>query len=264
LVAEMDFLIIPRPGPYIMAETINEGIPPWVFTNYPQVAFVSQDEKVTNVASYLHPDFLACVKKWYQAIFEVLTPRQIGRDGKIIMVQLDNEMGMPQWVRNIIDVNPDTIARFADFLNRRGLAAKYPTQDLPAFLREGIVHPSEPHAAPILADYRLFYREYLYKYFSFLWLEAKANGMDVLPVVNIHGFMNGGKTFPIGLSQLIKVMEMEDVISATDVYPLFIGEGNFHQLLFFPSNFSPVVIPTLVPAKAPSSTCTPVCVSPMV
>jgi beta-galactosidase len=67
---------------------------------------------------------------------------------------------------------------------------------------------------------------------SFLWSEAKANGMDVYPVVNVHGFMNGGKTFPIGLSQLIKVMEMDDMISATDVYPLIIGEGNFHQLLF--------------------------------
>jgi beta-galactosidase len=31
LAAEMGFLIIPRPGPYIMAETVNEGIPPWVF-----------------------------------------------------------------------------------------------------------------------------------------------------------------------------------------------------------------------------------------
>ncbi len=66
---------------------------------------------------------------------------------------------------------------------------------------------------------------------AFLWAEARANGMDVPPIVNIHGFMNGGKTFPIGLSQLINVMEMPGMISATDVYPIFIGEGNFHQLL---------------------------------
>ena len=39
------------PGPYIMAETINEGIPPWVFTHYPQVAFISQDEKGQNITS---------------------------------------------------------------------------------------------------------------------------------------------------------------------------------------------------------------------
>ena len=31
LAAEMGLYIIARPGPYIMAETINEGLPPWVF-----------------------------------------------------------------------------------------------------------------------------------------------------------------------------------------------------------------------------------------
>src|SRR5690606_2215093 len=45
------------------------------------------------------------------------------------------------------------------------------------------------------------------------------------------GFGNGGKTFPIGLSQLVDAMSIDGMISATDVYPLFIGEGNFHQLL---------------------------------
>jgi len=55
--------------------------------------------------------------------------------------------------------------------------------------------------------------------------------MDVLPVINIHGFGNGGKTFPIGISQLIDVMSLDSMISATDVYPIFIGEGNLRQLL---------------------------------
>ncbi len=77
LVSEMGFWIIARPGPYIMAETINEGVPPWVFQNYPQSAFISQDGKIQNVASYLHPDFLNCSRKWYKEIFKVLTPRQV-------------------------------------------------------------------------------------------------------------------------------------------------------------------------------------------
>lgn len=235
LAAEMGFWIIARPGPYIMAETINEGIPPWVFTNYPQVAFISQDEKVQNIVSYLHPDFLACVKGWYQAIFAVLTPRQITHSGRIIMIQLDNEMGMPHWVRNIFDINPDTITRFALYLQTTygsQLANRYPIAHLPEFLRDGIMRPAAPHAAPIADDYRHFYREYLREYTTFLWDEAKVNGITVPPIVNIHGFMNGGKTFPIGLSQLIKVMAMDGMISATDVYPITIGEGNYHQLLF--------------------------------
>jgi beta-galactosidase len=235
LATEMGLLIIARPGPYIMAETINEGIPPWVFTHYPQVAFISQDGQTQNIVSYLHPGFLACVKKWYQAIFAVLTPRQITRGGNIIMVQLDNEMGMPHWVRNIFDTNLDTIARFAEFVRGkygRTLPSHYPSDTLPQFLHDGLVQPAAPHAAQIVDDYRHFYRSYLRQYMGYLWDQARANGMDVPPVVNIHGFMNGGKTFPIGLSQLVEVMEMDGMISATDVYPMHIGAGNYHQLLF--------------------------------
>ncbi len=234
LAAEMDFWIIARPGPYIMAETINEGVPPWVFEQYPQVAFVGQDEKPQNVVSYLHPDFLTCVEGWYQAVFEVLSPRQVSRGGKIIMIQLDNEMGMIQWVRNLVDINPDTLTRFAaDLREQHGsrLSQYYPAADLIAFLRDQIMHPQPLYAARLIEDYRRFYRRYLRDYMQHLWDRAKAHGMEVLPVVNIHGFGNGGKTFPIGLSQLVDVMAMEGMVSATDVYPMFIGEGNFHQLV---------------------------------
>lgn len=234
LAAEMDLFVIARPGPYIMAETINEGIPPWVFEHYPQVAFISQDGKVQNIASYLHPDFQACIQQWYREIFKVLAPRQITRGGKIILMQLDNEMGMMPWVRNILDTNPDTMNRFAAYLRARygeDLPNHYPADDLAVYLQTGILHPQPQMAAKIVEDYRRFYRAYLREYAIFLWNEARAQGMEVLPVINIHGFANGGKTFPIGLSQLIEVMEIEGMLSATDVYPGHIGEGNFHQLL---------------------------------
>lgn len=234
LASEMDFFIIARPGPYIMAETINEGIPPWFFEQYPQAAMVDQHGQVQNIASYLHPHFLNCVRQWYRTVFAVLSPRQITRDGKIIMVQLDNEMGMPHWVRNMFDLNPDTLARFARFLALaypNDLARRYPATDLTAFLKETLCDPASRYAVQVVADYRRFYRAYLKEYAGFLLHEARQNGMQVAPVVNIHGFANGGKTFPIGLSQLVEVMESEDFISATDVYPLSIGEGNFHQLV---------------------------------
>jgi beta-galactosidase len=234
LAAEMGLWIIARPGPYIMAETINEGIPQWVLQHYPQVAFISQDGKAQDIVSYLHPDFLACVTRWYEAIFAVLTPRQVTRGGKIILIQLDNEMGMMPWLRNILDTNPDTMSRFAAYLRKtygESLPNRYPSAHLDNFLREGILHPAIPYAQAIVEDYKRFYRDYLREYASFLWSQARLCGMDILPVINIHGFANGGKTFPIGLSQLIAVMEIDGMVSATDVYPGVIGEGNFHQLL---------------------------------
>jgi beta-galactosidase len=221
LAAKMGFLFIARPGPYIMAETINEGIPPWVFTQYPQIAVRSFDGRVHNLASYLHPDFLQTVKGWYRAVFAVLAPRQVTRSGNIVLVHLDNEMGMPHWLRNAVDVNPDTLRRFADYLQE----AHGERPD------ERVLLEQLPHSGSLLEDYRRFYRTYLRDYTRWLWDEARANGLEVPPIVNIHGFANGGKTFPIGLSQLALAMAIPGMLSATDVYPLHIGEGNIHELL---------------------------------
>ncbi|MBL8056401.1 MAG: beta-galactosidase, partial [Anaerolineales bacterium] len=190
LAAELGFWIIARPGPYIMAESINEGIPPWVFQRYPQAAYQSRDNAVQNIASYLHPDFLACAARWYQAVFAVLTPRQITRGGRIILVQLDNEMGMIQWVRNALDANPDTVTRFAAYL--RGayggqLAGRYPAADLPGLLRENLLRPAGPLAGQVVEDYRRFYRAYLREYMVWLWAQARAAGLEVPPIANIHG-----------------------------------------------------------------------------
>lgn len=234
LAAEMGLYIIARPGPYIMAETINEGLPDWVLAHYPQVAFLDQRGRPQNIVSYLHPAFLACVDRWYRAVFGVLAPRQVTRGGRVLLVQLDNEMGMLHWVRNIFDINPDTLERLASYLRQtygERLAERYPVPDLWAAVREGLTDAASPHAARVVEDYRRFFRGYLREYAAHLLREARSNGLEVPPVINIHGFANGGKTFPIGLSQLVEVMGLEGVVSATDVYPHFIGEGNYHELL---------------------------------
>ncbi len=233
LAQRMGLYVIARPGPYIMAETINEGIPPWVFARCPQCALVNQRGETENIAAYLHPDFLACVREWYRAVFSVLAPRQITRGGPILLVQLDNEMGMIHWVRNSFDLSPVTMQHFAAWLMQNypdGLPADYPpceAQALAAALRTA----TTPAGARLVHDYRRFFRVYLRDYAAWLLAEARACGLEVPPVINIHGFANGGKTFPIGLSQLVDVLHLPDVLAATDVYPGQIGAGTFHQLL---------------------------------
>ena len=129
LAGDMGLHVIARPGPYIMAETINEGIPPWVFQQNPQASFVDQTGAVQNIASYLQPDFMRCVAGWYDAVFAVLTPRQVTHGGPILLIQLDNEMGMIHWVRNILDTSPHTVARFAAWLAPQGIG--FSADDLP-------------------------------------------------------------------------------------------------------------------------------------
>ncbi|MEJ5224454.1 MAG: beta-galactosidase, partial [Anaerolineales bacterium] len=180
LAARMGLYVIARPGPYIMAETINEGIPPWVFERHPQAAFIAQDGKPQNIVSYLHPDFLTCVEGWYQAVFEILSPRQITRSGNILLIQLDNEMGMLQWVRNIVDMNPDTLERFAAYL-RQHHPDRFSAAPSAASLQAEL---TQPQSAFLLEAYRRFYRTYLREYMTWLWDAAKRHGMEVPPVVN--------------------------------------------------------------------------------
>lgn len=228
LAQRMGLYVIARPGPYIMAETINEGIPPWVFAHHPQIALINQRGETENIASYLHPDFLDCAAAWYRAVFAVLAPRQITRGGPIVLVQLDNEMGMLHWVRNNFDLNPVTMQHFAAWRQATRGAAQ---TDDPEALTERLRHADGTEGAQLVADYRRFYRAYLRDYTRWMLAAARAHGLEVPAVINIHGFANGGKTFPIGLSQLADVLRMPDVISATDVYPSQIGEGTFHQLV---------------------------------
>ncbi len=234
LAARMGFYTIARPGPYIMAETINEGIPPWLFARYPQVMLTDQRGQTHPIASYLHPDFRACAERWYRAVFGVLAPRQITRGGRIVLVQLDNEMGMLHWVGNLVDLNPDTLQRFAAHLqitHGERLAARYPVDDLARFVSAQLTQPTPPYAARVMDDYRRFHRSFLRDYAIFLRDAATSCGLEVPPVINIHGFGNGGKTFPIGLSQLAEAMRVEGMLCATDVYPLHIGEDNLHHIL---------------------------------
>lgn len=227
LVAEVGLMIIARPGPYIMAETINEGIPPWVFDRYPDVAVLDQRGQRHNVYSYNHPQVMPLIAQWYKAVFSVLSPRQWGSQGNIILVQLDNEMGMIAWVRNAIDVNEPTLERFSAWLKVDNPLLR---DHSPQILKKALCEPKEVSDTLILRAYQRFYREDLKMYTLGLWDMAKANGMLVPPVINIHGFGDMGRSFPIGISQLVEVMGIEGMMSATDVYPLRLDEGNFHQI----------------------------------
>lgn len=226
MASELGLWIIARPGPYIMAETINEGIPPWVFTTYPELSVIDQTGHPQSYLSYLHPRSQTLIKAWYKAVFSVLVPRQIDRGGMIIMIQLDNEIGMIHWVRNMIDLNPDNLVRFTHDLQT--------SQDCDVsttWVAAALCEPDKDNGSFIMKAYRRYFREVIRNYAQGLWDCAKENGMTVLPVINIHGFGDQGRSFPIGLSQLLKAIRIEGMVCATDVYPLHIGEDNFHQLL---------------------------------
>lgn len=91
-----------RPGPFIMAEVKNEGIPYRVYESHPHLLPTTWDGRpvTTRTIDYLAPEFLAAADGWYAQVMPVIAERLADRGGPVIAVQLDNEIGMLSWVTN--------------------------------------------------------------------------------------------------------------------------------------------------------------------
>lgn len=204
---------IPRPGPFIMAEVKNEGIPDWIYTKYPDAAPVTWGgKKVTSKnLNYLDQGFLKATERWYQAVMPIIRDRLDSRGGNVIAVQLDNEIGMLQCWTEEADLSDDTLCQFAEWAQKKhsgpDLRQRYPF-DLgdpigrAGYLRDGTF----PGALNFHQDYTEFTRDRFAQYAAKLRQFTEASGVKDVPfIINLHG-SGGGRatTFPIGISQCYK------------------------------------------------------------
>jgi len=90
-----------KPGPWICAEEINGGYPDWLLEDVELLVRDCQDRVVLGndpplqhpLPSYLHPRYLAHVKRWIQAVSDCIRPLCYP-DGPVLLIQLDNEPSM--------------------------------------------------------------------------------------------------------------------------------------------------------------------------
>lgn len=86
-----------RPGPYICAEWRNGGIPDWLLEGHPEILSKDSEGKTLPLESfyppitYLHPNYLAYVGKWYDEVCDVLRSHLYTNGGCIINVTIDDE-----------------------------------------------------------------------------------------------------------------------------------------------------------------------------
>ncbi|GAA4487696.1 beta-galactosidase family protein [Microbacterium panaciterrae] len=81
IVAEEGMHAIVRPGPYVCAEWHNGGLPTWL----------TADETIRLRSS--DPRYLAEVTAYLERVNAIVVPRQIDRNGSVILVQIENEYG---------------------------------------------------------------------------------------------------------------------------------------------------------------------------
>ncbi len=190
LAASKGLSVIARPGPFVMAELKNEGLPYSVYT--PGVASVGWDgvPAPTRDVDYLSADYLKSVKRWYGAVMPLLASRLAPVGGPVVAVQLDNEVGMLSWVTNTPDLTDAAVEDFAAWSGRRWSV--------------DAVRSPAPGALELHHELSVFQRDRYARYFAFLRAEAESHGVTGVPfLINLHGTGEGrGRTYPIGISQL--------------------------------------------------------------
>jgi len=245
LLKQENMYCIVRPGPYVMAEIKFEGIPTWLIKNYPQVIAKKEngEEHTTKVISYMHPQFLIKVKAWYKSACSVISQYQINQGGTIIMFQLDNEVGMLQWVTNQGDYNSATMDYFKEFLLEEfgsienfNNAYSLNCLEISEGIKQIIDNKNAVSALRWAKDFGNFSRKYFANYIETLRAYSKEFGIQVPYIVNVHGFTTvsntgRGNEYPIGLSQLYKAGKIKDVILAGDYYIRNITYDNFHDII---------------------------------
>jgi len=251
LCKENDLYFIARPGPFVMAELKNEGIPFWVYQKHPEIIPSSWDNKTvpTRTVDYLAPAFLDEAKRWYSAIMgQVISPRLQSRGGNIIAVQLDNEIGMLSWVSNCPDLTDNVISDFSKWLKKtyesEVLSTRYPFSiDNFEECAKRFRSPDESYGPQFLHDLGYYMRDRFARYVSELRSYAEECGVTDVPfIVNIHGTGGGrGFGFPIGISQLYKsYTQSPNYLPGSDIYLGDLTMNNFQDLYIINSYMTAV------------------------
>ncbi|MGV3616242.1 MAG: beta-galactosidase [Fimbriimonas sp.] len=233
---------IPRPGPFVMAEMKNEGIPYWVYRRHPDAIPISWEGKpgTTKTLNFLDPGYLESAARWYAAIMPLVAARLQTKGGPVIGVQLDNEIGMLQWVSNNPDLSEQALCQFSQWLTMRysseQLSARYPF-DLndPAPRIQAIRNPKDTYAAALHRDLGDFEKHRIAEYVATLRHMAESHGVRDVPfIVNIHGSGGGrGTMFPIGIHQLYEAYtQAEGYLSGSDHYLGELRRENVQDLYY--------------------------------
>ena len=231
-----------RPGPFVMGEVKNEGIPDWIYAKCPHAIPITWEGKraTSKTLSYLNPEFLVFVNRWYHSVGKVLASRLEPIGGNVIAMQLDNEIGMLQCWTEEADLSEEVLCEFVEWVQKHRsseeIAKSYGIDLGDPFARTKSLRDGHfKGALRFHADYTGFTRDRFSRYVLKLREFAVDSGVVGIPyIVNIHG-SGGGKatTFPIGISQTYRAYtQLDDLWGASDFYLGELTRENLPDLYF--------------------------------
>jgi beta-galactosidase len=242
------FLMV-RIGPVSNSEIKGEGIPLWFLSNHQEGR--AKNHKGGNASheamvSYMNPVFQHYASKWYSKICPIVCKNMVHKGGPIITVQLDNEIGMMNWVMNTPDYNEATTRMYRQYLaeiykgNISAVNEKYymnhtkfeeipqPKGDLD---EEGVIR---------CWDWVHFYTHFYAKYYQFLADAARESKINVPFVANMPMFWDYN-ICARGNFGLMTILQFRDFIKFTPNI-IFGGAYQMRNLNF--DNFHDTILMT--------------------
>ncbi len=122
LAQDTGLFITLKPGPYVMAETTDQGIPGWLTSQYPETKALNENGEPWGnpFVSYMSTVFRDKASRWLRFFADkVVVPNQKRRSGAVIMLQLCNEIGIFSWLGMQADYSPSSLAAWWKFLKHR-------------------------------------------------------------------------------------------------------------------------------------------------
>jgi beta-galactosidase len=232
--------LIVKPGPYILAEYENQGLPGWLLKRCSKNAFaLDENGKIISpdLMSYMSDEYLNFTFLWYDKIMPIINEYQESNGGPITMMQVCNEVGVFQWLSGKIDYNPSVINLYKKFLNGKynsieNLNTVYGTQ-YPSFEKVtapvGKIENKQDYCAYF--DFHLFYRHYVALYLDLLINKIRGYGINLQLTHNIPGWIYGNAAeLPMLISTYEEIMRTrKDLVFGLDHIPEFVSFRNAHS-----------------------------------
>jgi beta-galactosidase len=235
---ELDLIV--KPGPYILAEYKNQGLPSWLLEKCTKNAFaLDENGKIisNDLMSYMSEEFLHHTFLWYDKIMPIIAEYQQSENGPISMLQVCNEVGVFQWLYGRIDYNPKVISLYKTFLETKydsitDINRVYGTNykafnDLSAPV--GKIENRQQYCAYF--DFHLFNRNYYANYLDILTKKIRSFDIDVQLTHNIPGWIYGNAAeLPMLISTYDEVMRTNsEIVFGLDHIPEFFSFRNAHS-----------------------------------
>jgi beta-galactosidase len=228
-----------KPGPFILAELAQHGIPRWFYRDYADGVARDREGKPYHfdLTSLNSPVYREKAHMWYESVMPLIAENQVQNGGPVIMMQVCNEVGLFQWLNGVGDHGPDCMNAFYGYLkDSYGDIDKLNRLYERDFKKWDDIHPVE---GPVktktehfcLRDWHDFHRSYYKEYICHLIKEIRGYGIKVPLFHNVPGWVfSRARAFPVCLSMYSEIAEeYPEIILGVDHIPENLSYRNFHD-----------------------------------